>query len=493
MRVLPRFEIVARLRPVALLAPRFVDVDRSWPDEGRVTGCSLAPAPRLAPYAAVTAEVDPDAPGLLTLLLVSGTVRLTGWWDTTTGATGLEVTDAGGRTTHHRSRRHGRVSGPAELGLTLTGTHLSVLTREPGGSSGSGAGSSSGSGSGSGSPWTVRGRVDLAERLDTRARAFLAGLQAGHHWTGTEPASLRLRAGAFGQLGLRDVKVVTHSDGTPVRERGRLLLTATHAGPGFFDTAHTGVWSLDPATQAFEHLADLFFHRPDRPGAFGDHATHLVRTEDGWLVATSTWGDFDRAKPGARVEITLAQSDDDLLTGAHLLPTRRLELPMTGPSGPLPSVAVWDPHLVRTERGWLVGFVSARKFFRFHPALAEGPSLDRLTLRAADLRRTATEGTTLVHLDERDLGEAGSPGLYVLASDGRDGRRGMRRRFPVLDLDLREVGVLDAPYPTNIPWPSLVREGEGWLMVTFNGRPHGGELAGYGTHGDLVLARTARD
>ena len=29
---------------------------------------------------------------------------------------------------------------------------------------------------------------------------------------------------------------------------------------------------------------------------------------------------------------------------------------------------------------------------------------------------------------------------------------------------------VEAPYPTNIPWPSVVREGDDWLMVAFNGR-----------------------
>ena len=230
-----------------------------------------------------------------------------------------------------------------------------------------------------------------------------------------------------------------------------MLLTATSAGPGFFDTAHTSVWSLDPATLETTHLSDLFFRRPDRPGAYGDHATHLLRDGDRWLVATSTWGDFER-RPGATVRATLAETSADLLTGAHLLDTRPLDLPTTG----LRSVGVWDPHLVRTDGGWLAGYVSASRFFRFHPALATGPSLDALTLRAAASDRTATEGTTLAHLDG---------GWRVLASDGRDGRRGQRERYPVFDLDLRETGTVDAPYPSNIPWPTLVPDGDSWLLV----------------------------
>jgi len=271
-------------------------------------------------------------------------------------------------------------------------------------------------------------------------------------------------AGRFGQLGLRDLRLVDGLDGD------RVVLSATSAGPGFFDTAHTSLWELDRATRGLTHLSDLFFRRPDRPGAYGDHATHVRRDGDGWLVATSTWGDFDRRAPA--VGVTLARTSADLLRGAHLLDTAPLPLPVDG----LRSVGVWDPQLVRTDEGWLVGFVSATRFFRFHPALAAGPRLDSLSLvgAATDLRQT--EGTTLARLG----GE-----WRVLASDGD------ARRYPVFDLALRETGTLHAPYPSNIPWPTLVPDGsDGWLLVGFNGRRTGGALPGYGTHGDVVFARS---
>jgi hypothetical protein len=419
--MLPRFEIAGRRRPVDLVAPG-------------------STGPFVAPYVAVTSPLEASTE----LALRSGTDRLVARCDG--AAAWLEVT-TGGRTTRHRSRRFARLDAPAtELGLALTGTHLTALTRGPG-------------------PWVARARVDLRERVHTRDEAWLAAL------TSAGPP-----AGRFGQLGLRDIRQVTEADGTAYRRDGRVLLTATSAGPGFFDTAHTSVWALDPDTLGLTHLSDLFFRRPDRAGAYGDHATHLLRDGDRWLVATSTWGDFDRRRPGATVAATLAETTADLLTGAHLLDTRPLALPTTG----LRSAGVWDPHLVRTDEGWLAGYVSAPRFFRFHPVVAAGPALDDLTLRAAASDRTATEGTTLARLD----------GAWrVLASDGRDGRRGQRRRYPVFDLDLREIGALDAPYPTNIPWPTLVPLGDSWLLVGFNGRPTAGPLPGYGTHGDVVFAR----
>ncbi|GAB3198964.1 hypothetical protein GCM10027062_14520 [Nocardioides hungaricus] len=400
-----RFEVAGRRRPVGLVVP----------------GSSLAET--VAPYVAATGPGD--------LALSSGRDRLVARYDGS--AAWLEVT-AGGTTTRHRSRRFARAGGPVrEVGLALTGTHLTVLTRGPG-------------------PWLARGRVDLRDRVDTHAEGWLAGLTADAPVTGR-----------FGQLGLRDLRVV---DGAP---DGRIVLSATSAGPGFFDTAHTSLWELDPRALTLTHLSDVFFRRPDRPGAYGDHATHVLREGGRWLVATSTWGDFDeRRRP---VAATIASTDADLLSGVHLLDTAPLALPTDG----LRSVGVWDPHLARTEDGWLVGYVSATRYFRFHPVLAAGPSLDALTLRAAG-GGTQTEGTTLARL----AGE-----WRVLVSDGA------ARRYPVLDLDLRETGRLAAPYPSNIPWPTLVRDGDSWLLVTFDGRRSGGPLPGYGTHGDVLFLRPA--
>jgi hypothetical protein len=413
---LPPFAAAGSVRPVELARPGLLEQ-------------------ALAPYVAVEAPAD----GPVELALVSSTTRLAASYD---DGCSLAVT-TGGRTTRHRSRRAGRPAGPvATVTLALTGTHLSVACHEAGG-------------------WVVRGRVDLRERgIDTRDEAWLAGVVA-------EGGELR----AYGQLGLRDLRVVTHADGSPYREGERVLLTATSAGPGFFDTAHTSVWSLDPARLTLEHRSDVFFRRPDRPGAFGDHASHLVRDGDRWLFATSTWGDFDRAVPGASVAATLAETGADLLHGRHLLDTRVLPLPTTG----FTSVGVWDPHLVRTGGEWLVGYVSAHRFFRFHPVLASGPSLDELTLRAAATSgHRETEGPTL-HRVEGDW--------RLLASDGH------RRRYPVLDLDLREAGELVAPYPSNIPWPTLVEHEAGLLLVGFDGEPTGGRLVGYGSHGAVHFAR----
>lgn len=438
--MLGRFEEVRRLRPVDLL---------------REGAASPARAPAVPCLAVSSTAVDGEArvgwraaDGSLAAHLDADGVRLA-----------VQVQGSPTARAHH-SRRHGRpASTPEALALTLTGPHLVAWTREAGG-------------------WRVRARVDLAtdHDLDVHREDWLASLRPDAE-----------RHGLFGQVGLRDLRLVTQPDGTAYRApdlpADHVLLTATSAGPGAFSSAHCSVWALDTVALELTHRADLFFRRPGAvtgtPGVFGDHAVHLLREGDGWMVATSTWGDFDRRRPDASVGVGLGRSSADLTRGVHVLDAEPWRLPTTG----LTSVGVWDPHLVLDGDRWLVGYVSASRFFRFHPVLAEGPSLDALRLRAAASRRTATEGTTL-HRDPRS-----GDGWLVLASDGRDGRRGQRERYPVLDLDLDEIGALDAPYPTNIPWPTLVPSPTGPLLVGFDATPYGGPLVGYGSHGDVVLAR----
>ena len=403
--VLPRFEVVARRRPVRLVVP----------DGGPVR----------APYVATWARQADE------LTLASGAVTVTAAYGE---GVALHVT-TDGRTTSHRSRRSGRPEAPVEaVALTLTGPQVTAFTQEAG-------------------VWVARARHDLTDRHDVHDEGWLAGLTSSGDETGP-----------FGQLGLRDLRVVSEADGSPYVRDGRVLLTATSAGPGGFTTGHCSVWSLDPETLELEHRADLFQRRGPTGGVYGDHAAHLVHDGGRWLLAASTWGDFDRHK--RPVGVTIAESTDDLTRGLHVLDSRPLALPTDG----FRSVGVWDPHLVRAEEGWLVGYVSATRYFRFHPALAAGPSLDALTLRAVAPDHRQTEGTTLTRVD----GE-----WRVLASDKR------HRSYPVLDLDLRDVGTLDAAYPTNIPWPTLF----GDLLIGFNGAEYGGRLVGYGSHGEVVIQR----
>lgn len=440
---LTRFDPVHRFRPVRLVAPR-------EPQDGFVGPC-----------AAVEVEVTGRPPGRLVAGFTAGGLRLQGWYDGT--HTGLEITTPDGKTDDLRSRRHGKVTGggPVDaVGATLTGRQFTLLTR-------------------SGEAWTARAKVHLDEPVE------VDDLTPFHDWEGEEPSPVgAVQSGPFGQLGLRDLHLVTHADGSPYERDGLVFLTATHAGPGFFDTAHCGVWSFDRTSFAMEHRGDLWFRREGRDGhrVYGDHAAHVVRDGDRWLVTASTWGDFEKKS----VAITLAETTDDLLTGDHVLDSA--PLPLSLDHGlPLPVAGVWDPHLTMIDGRWHLAFVAARRFFNFYPALARATgsgNLDAWEVIGAATSRKATEGTVITRLDDE---------WRVVASDGRDNRPEHRAAYPVFDLRMEQVDALDAPYSSNLPWPSLIPDGDRWLLVTFDGTGHGGPLAGYGTHGDIVVMSTSPD
>lgn len=188
----------------------------------------------------------------------------------------------------------------------------------------------------------------------------------------------------------------------------------------------------------------------------------------------STWGDFTYA--GVEINYVTVAEGTDVLHGVRIFETERLPLPLSE----LPTTAVgqWDPHLVRIQGRWYVGFVNARAFFNFYPALARsrpGADFTELELVGADSSRNETEGTVMQKFGGK---------WYLLASNGDASPPEARRQYPVYDLTMNQVGVLDAPHPTNIPWPMVVpvplaRARTRWLMVTFNGTQYNQAVLGY--------------
>ncbi|WP_222266466.1 hypothetical protein [Modestobacter marinus] len=316
-------------------------------------------------------------------------------------------------------------------------------------------------------------RDPVRTALDLRDPAVLGGLQYAWGAGGGSAAGVRrVRAGLSGPVGVRDPQVVRRPDGTPYVVDGRLYLTMTSAGLGFFQQAHWGVWTLDLADPArLEQVGALFSARDGR--VLGDHAGHLVVDEPAGrtIVVVSSWGDHDTA---VGVHVRHTTTSEDLLTGVHVLETERLDLPT--------EESAWDPSLALLDGRWHLAFVECLAFsprYTFHPALAVATGADYaqgLRLVAADASLEQTEGSLLTPIG----GE-----WYVLASDG-DGRR-----YPVYDLRLRRLGDLAAPYGTNIPHPAVVRAGQGrrapWWLLTFDGTAWHEDVLGYGTHGDFVV------
>jgi hypothetical protein len=310
-------------------------------------------------------------------------------------------------------------------------------------------------------------RTKVADLVDLRREDVLAA--HSYAWSASGVGRASVRAGIFGQTGLRDPHLVQNADGTPYTRDGRVFLTWTCAGLGFFQQGHWTVWSLDPAAPAQMRLESQLFTRRDGL-VLGDHAGQLVRDGDRWLVATSSWGDFE---PG-NIHVRHCESVDDLLTGVHMLETEATPLPTEHGS--------WDPALTRIDGTWQVGYVESpsQEPFDFHPALARTSSdgwFEDLAPVAAATDLHQCEGPIIVTVDGA---------TYLLASDGDD------RHYPVFDLTGRRIGRLDAPYPTNIPHPNLVPDpAGGWLLVTFDGTPYDDKVMGYGGHGDVIVMHSS--
>ena len=433
-----------RRRPFELVAPGFVAVTADAVPPEASGALTLHPRGPEAPFVAVEARL-PAARGTVALGLASEDgdhvlVR----WSAETSRISIEVR-AGGRTRVLR-RRKVQLGGGAALAFALCENQVTALVDD-------------------GEGWRplVTERTKVSALVDLRRESVLSRFR--YAWGATGVTASDVRAGIFGMTGLRDPHLVQQADGTPYEKDGRLFLTWTCAGLGFFQQAHWSVWSFDPRSPQDMRLESQLFSRRDGM-VLGDHAGQVIRLEDRWLVATSSWGDF---QPGD-IHVRHTETDADLLSGVHVLDTEPTPLPTEHGS--------WDPSLMLLDGSWLVAFVESpsQAPFDFHPALARTAEANW----SDGLERVAA-ADDLHQCEGPILAQVGSE-TWLLASDG-DGRH-----YPVFDLEGQRVGRLDAPYPTNIPHPQLVPDPDGgWWMITFDGTQYVEQVMGYGGHGDVVL------
>jgi hypothetical protein len=328
-------------------------------------------------------------------------------------------------------------------------------------------------------------RANVAAVLDLRDPSVLSryryafGARADSGTTALE----RVQAGYWGKAGVRDPHVVTWADGTPFIADGRVYLTLTNAGLGFFEFAHWGVYTLDLAQpRALKQVGKIFWQRDGH--VVGDHAGHIVYDDaiGAFRLLVSNWGTFS----GNGVLVNSAVVHGDVLHGVTVVRDPTVL--------PLPTdVSRWDPHMVRIDGRWYVAFVESpsQNPFTFHPALARGPrsgEFGSFTLAGRDAARTMTEGMVM-----QKIGGT----WYVLCSSSRDeGPDGGHYR--VYDLDMRFLGFLNAPYPTNIPHPMVFpvpipeTRSTRYEMVTFDGTQYYEDVLGYGTHGDFYVMEAAQ-
>lgn len=388
----------------------------------------------------------------------------------------------------------------------------------------------------------VPGPLDL--RDESRLEPTPTALRNGFGARSTEGSNIlidRVRAGYFGEAGIRDPHVVQYADGAPYIKNNKLYFTFTNAGLGFFEKAHWGVWTLDLSDYSrIEQVGNIFWRNADDPivpptKVLGHHAGQIIRDEEGgqWIILVSSWGDFgpqggDRGNfgtvtypdgmdpdgPTAPYEPPVDILYDEqplslnILRGVHVLEGKKHPVNNT----PFPTEGKWDPGLTRIDGVWYLPYVIALDLFSdFQPALAKsrpgGTHLEAIEFVGADWEKRATEGSIIQKLG----GE-----WRMFASCGDDEPAQFQGRYPIYFLDaanpdadeddreaaeagtgqrLQFDGYLDAPHPTNIPHPMIVpipirsggRARTKYIMITFNGDQYYIERLGYGTHGDFYV------
>lgn len=435
------FQTTHRFRPFELLAPGFVTVDQGAVAPNGLVRAASGPA---APYASVELRVASPEGSVSAGLATGDDQHVLVRWSAKTSRVSIQVRRAG-RTRVLRHRKL-RPRGGFGLAFVLCENRVTALVD-------------------TGDGWhpELTERAKVADLVDLRREEVLSS--HSYAWGGSESRLTSVRAGLFGMTGLRDPHLVQHADGSPYLRDGRVFLTFTCAGLGFFQQAHWAVWSFDPAAPEDIRLEAQLFSRRDGL-LLGDHAGQLIREGKRWLVATSSWGDF---APGS-IHVRHSSTTDDLLSGVHLLDTTPTPLPTEHGS--------WDPTLTKVESTWYVGFVesASQDPFDFHPVLATTSADDwteDLALVAAATDFHQCEGPIFTNVADQ---------TWLVASDW-DGQS-----YPVFDLTGRRIGCLDAPYVSNIPHPQLVPDpAGGWLIVTFDGTQFAEDVMGYGGHGDVVI------
>jgi hypothetical protein len=313
---------------------------------------------------------------------------------------------------------------------------------------------------------------DTPTGLDLRRRGVLATFKNGfgaRNGSGRPIVLDRVRAGYFGEAGVRDPHCVQYADGTPYIKNNKLYFTLTNAGLGFFEKAHWGVWTMDLSDYTnIEQVGNIFWYNEEEPNIIlGHHAGQIIRDEAGsrWIVVVSSWGDFgpqggdaalvpgvitypDKGSfgepvrdpepdnpnnplvpvaPGYEPPVDILYDErpltDNLLTGVHILTGKKHPVNNT----PFPTEGKWDPGLTRIDGRWYLSYVIALDLFsNFQPALARSPVGDDHTAAVqfvgADWEKRATEGPIIQKLGGK---------WRLFASCGDDEPPEFQNRYPI--------------------------------------------------------------
>jgi hypothetical protein len=323
---------------------------------------------------------------------------------------------------------------PLTLGLSIVGNWATMYyLPESGGTAGL---------------WQKLGGFDLTPRIDFKAEDFSQWWGAfGFATPGTNTTILTVddfKVGRFGGVGIRDICVVTHPDGSPFFVNDTTVaVTATLAGAsgGIAEASQAG-FVIDLEKKTFTQTSVIMIQRGGR--IQNDHAAMLIEEDNGdqkYLV--SSWGDT----PSPVQVLYRALSGTDLMVGSHVITATTLALPLV-------ATDYYDPFMIRKDGLYYLAYTVSSGVNAFFPALASSPDISTWTLIGSDPTAVRYEGTRILPF----RGES-----YVLTG----GQFNMR----MYDLGMNYIGIVNCISPgdgTTQPHAMIFPYGNLDTLITFD-------------------------
>lgn len=306
--------------------------------------------------------------------------------------------------------------------------------------------------------WQKMFGFDLSVYIDMKAQNLALWFAAfGFATPGTSVNAATFssfKAGRFGGVGIRDICICSHPDGSPYfLSATQVAALATLAAPsGGIQESSLGCFAIDLEKKTFTQTGVIMVSRGGK--IQNDHAGQLVIENNGdqhYLV--SSWGDT----PGpVRVYYFFQVAAVNLLNGSNVVAATAFALP--DPGAPSAAIDYYDPYLIRKTGIYYLAYTvsTAGTGTPFYPVLAKTTSISVpvWTLIGFDNTANRYEGTRILPFNNTS---------YVLTG----GQFNMR----MYDLGMNFVGVVNCLSPgdgTTQPHAMVFPYNTLFLLITFD-------------------------
>jgi hypothetical protein len=243
--------------------------------------------------------------------------------------------------------------------------------------------------------WVKLTSFDLSVYIDFKAQDLSLWYSCfGHAAPGTFTNTITFKnfqAGRFGGVGVRDICVVTHEDGSPYfASPTSVYALATLAGAsGGILEASMGVFTIDLEKKEFTQTGLIMVSRSGKTQ--NDHAGCMIREDNGdQHLCVSTWGTDPTP---TRIEYKFQPAAVDLLHGAHVVTATVLNLTQQPAS-----FGQYDPFLIRLSGVWYMAYTVSTPAAGtpFYPALDDSLDLTTWLNIGSDPTAARYEGTRIL-------------------------------------------------------------------------------------------------